>query len=361
MKKRNILFLTGLLCLVSCSSKEEKAEQDTYQSLRNDVVVSTPVLIRSYGDALTLNGDVSCDERLVRKVFVPCSGRVSGLTVEVGDQVSAGQRLATIHSEAAADYNKGLADADAQIKMAQRDYQMKQDMHRSGMVSDKEVAEAREQLLMAHSERSRLSAVASINGFDGKATAVLRSPISGYVMAKNIYNDSYVGQDSGDGGEVLEIANLSRVWVIADVYESDIAKIHQGAPVTVTTMAYDDAVFRGHIDKVYRMLDNESKTMKVRITLDNGRDLLRPGMFATVHVSTGMGSKAFCCVPSKAIVFDGGVDYVVKDMGKRRYRRQRVKVEHMDSVSAYIYSGLRPGERVVSKNALLVFNTLGNE
>lgn len=108
MKKRNILFLTGLLCLVSCSSKEEKAEQDTYQSLRNDVVVSTPVLIRSYGDALTLNGDVSCDERLVRKVFVPCSGRVSGLTVEVGDQVSAGQRLATIHSEAAATTTKDL-------------------------------------------------------------------------------------------------------------------------------------------------------------------------------------------------------------------------------------------------------------
>ena len=358
--KYDVFFLAGLLSLAACSPSKKEAATNTYRSLRSEVVETTPVEKRAFGEELTLNGDVSCDEALVRKVFIPCSGRVSGLTVEVGDQVAAGQRLAIIHSEEAADYNKGLADADAQIKMAQRDYQMKQDMHRSGMASDKEVAEAREQLLMAHSERSRLSAVASINGFDGKATAVLRSPISGYVMAKNIYNDSYVGQDSGDGGEVLEIANLSRVWVIADVYESDIAKIHQGASVTVTTMAYD-AVFRGHIDKVYRMLDNESKTMKVRITLDNGRNLLRPGMFATVHVSTGMGSKAFCCVPSKAIVFDGGVDYVVKDMGKRRYRRQRVKVEHMDSVSAYIYSGLRPGERVVSKNALLVFNTLGNE
>jgi cobalt-zinc-cadmium efflux system membrane fusion protein len=115
---------------------------------------------------------------------------------------------------------------------------------------------------------------------------VLRSPISGYVTAKNIYNDSYVGpEDSGDGGEALEIANLSRVWVIADVYESDIAKIHQGAAVTVTTMVYDGEVFHGHIDKVYQVLDSESKTMKVRITLDNARGLLRPGMFATVHVS----------------------------------------------------------------------------
>ncbi len=156
MKKQNILFLAGLLCLASCSQKEKKAEPDTYKSLRNEVVEATPVEKRVYGDELTLNGDVSCDEALVRKVFIPCSGRVSGLTVEVGDQVAAGQRLAIIHSEEAADYNKGLADADAQIKMAQRDYQMKQDMHRSGMVSDKEVAEAREQLLMARSERSRL-------------------------------------------------------------------------------------------------------------------------------------------------------------------------------------------------------------
>lgn len=360
MKQQNILFLAGLLCLASCSPKK-KAATETYRSLRSEAVESTPVEMRSYGDELTLNGDVSCDESLVRKIFIPCSGRVSGLTVEVGDRVGAGQRLAVIRSEEAADYNKGLADADAQIKLAQRDYQMKQDMHHSGMASDKDVAEAREQLSMARAERSRLAAVAGINGFGGRATAVLRSPISGYVTAKNIYNESFVSQDGGDGGEALEIANLSRVWVIADVYESDIAKIHQGAPVTVTTMAYEGKTFGGHIDKIYRVLDNESKTMKVRITLDNTQGLLRPGMFATVHVATGVGSKALCRVPAKAIVFDGGVDYVVVDEGNQRYRRQPVKTEHVGQDYAYILSGLRPGERVVSKNALLVYNTLGNE
>ena len=127
-------------------------------------------------------------------------------------------------------------------------------------------------------------------------------------------------------------------------------------------MAYDGQVFSGHIDKVYRVLDNESKTMKVRITLDNSRGAaLRPGMFATVHVATGTGSKPMCCVPAKAIVFDGGVDYVVVDDGNRHYRRQAVKTEHVGQDYAYIVSGLRPGERVVSNNALLVFNTLGNE
>lgn len=361
MMRQNILFLAGLLCLASCTSNDGKEQQDKYKSLRDEVVETTPVEMRAYGDELTLNGDVSCDEALVRKVFIPCSGRVSGLTVEVGDLVSAGQRLAVIHSEEAADYNKGLADADAQTKMAQRDYQMKQDMHRSGMVSDKEVAEAREQLLMTQAEHSRLAAVAGINGFGGRATATLRSPISGYVTVKNIYNDSYVSQDSGDGGEALEIANLSRVWVIADVYESDIAKIHQGAAVTVTTMAYDGQLFYGHIDKVYRVLDSESKTMKVRITLDNRQGLLKPGMFATVHVATGSGSKSLCCIPAKAVVFDGGLDYVVVEESKGHYRRQAVKAEHVGQDYAYIVSGLRPGERVVSNNALLVYNTLGNE
>ena len=101
--------------------------------------------------------------------------------------------------------------------------------------------------------------------------------------------------------------------------------------------------------------------MKVRITLDNARGLLRPGMFATVHVSTGGGGKALCRVPAKAIVFDGGADYVVVADGHRHYRRQPVRTEHVGSDYAYIVSGLQAGEQVVSKNALLVFNTLGNE
>lgn len=359
MMKRNIFFLASLLCLASCSPSKQKAGD--YSSLRSEVVETTPVVLGSYGDELTLNGDVSCDESLVRKLFIPCSGRVTGLTVEVGDAVRRGQALAVIHSEEAADYNKGLADADAQLRMAEREYEMKQDMHRSGMASDKEVSEAHGALVMARAEQRRLGAVAGINGFGRKATAVLRSPISGYVTVKNVYDDSYVSPDGEGGGEALEIANLSRVWVIADVYESDIAKIHQGAPVTVTTMAYDGEVFHGQIDKVYNVLDSESKTMKVRVTLDNARGLLRPGMFATVHVSTDRGGKTLCRVPAKAIVFDGGKDYVVVDDGHRHYRRQMVKTDHVASDYAYVTSGLRPGEQVVSKNALLVFNTLGNE
>lgn len=361
MMKQNILMLAGLVCLAACSPSKKKTTEDTYRSLRSEVVETTPAETGSYGDELTLNGDVSCDESLVRKVFIPCSGRVRGLTVEVGDQVRRGQCLAVIHSEEAADYNKGLADADAQIRLAERDYEMKQDMHRSGMASDKEVGEARAALVVARAERSRLSAVAGINGFGGRATAVLRSPISGYVTVKNVYDDSYVSPDGEGGGEALEIANLSRVWVIADVYESDIAKIRQGAPVTVTTMAYDGEVFSGRIDKVYNVLDSESKTMKVRVTLDNTRGLLRPGMFATVHVSTHGGGRSLCRVPAKAIVFDGGADYVVVADGHRHYRRRPVKTEHVGSGYAYILSGLRAGEQVVSKNALLVFNTLGNE
>ena len=360
MMKQNVLLFAGLLSLAACSPSK-KPVADAYQSLRKEVVETTAVEIGSYGDELTLNGDVSCDERLVRKIFIPCSGRVSGLSVEVGDQVRRGQCLAVIHSEEAAEYNKGLADADAQIRQAERDYEMKQDMRRSGMASDKDVGEARAALVVARAERSRLGAVAGINGFGGRATAVLRSPISGYVTVKNVYDDSYVSPDGEGGGEALEIANLTRVWVIADVYESDIAKVHQGAPVTVTTMAYDGEIFHGCIDKVYNVLDSESKTMKVRITLDNARGLLRPGMFATVHVSTGGGGKALCRVPAKAIVFDGGADYVVVADSHRHYRRQPVMTEHVGSDYAYILSGLHAGEQVVSKNALLVFNTLGNE
>lgn len=358
MNKQNIFLMAGILALASCTSGRQKAGAD-YSALRKEAVKTTTVVAGGYDDALSLNGDVCADESLVRKIFIPCSGRVSGLSVEVGDRVNRGQALAVVHSEEAADYNKGLADARAQVSIAERDYEMKRDMQRSGMASDKDVSEARGALSMARAELSRLSAVAGINGFGRKATAVLHSPISGFVTAKNIYNDSYVSPDGDGDDEALEIADLRRVWVVADVYESDIARIHAGAPVTVSTLAYEGEVFRGHIDKVYNVLDSESKTLKVRVSLDNARGLLRPGMFATVRVSTGGGKGSLCRIPARAIVFDGGTDYVVIAAGGH-YRRRAVRTAHVDSDHAYVSLGLHPGEQVVS-NALLVFNALGNE
>ncbi len=354
-------ILAGLLLVVACGKKDSQAEAEKQLTAieRGKVTATEAVELRGIDDELVLNGDVTCDEALLRKVFVPCTGMVSGLTIETGDRVSRGQRLATVHSEGAADYRKALNDADAELRMAQRQYDMQQDMHRSGMASDKDVEEDHSRLLMAKAEHQRLSDVASINGYNGKSVATLVAPISGYVIDKRIYNDSYVSEDANNEA-AIEIADLRKVWVVADVYESDIAKIRQGADVTVTTMAFPDVAFSGKIDKIYSVLDRESKTMKVRVNLDNTGEMLRPGMFASVRVSLSGNGQRVPAVPSSAVIFENGKDYVMV-ASKTGYERREVRVIHASSGCCFLASGIEVGEKVVTKNALLYFNAAGNE
>ena len=207
--------------------------------------------------------------------------------------------------------------------MANREYQMQRDMRASGMASDKDVEAAHSRVTMAQAERSRLSAVASIEGLAGRANALLRAPISGYITATNIFNDSYVSEDTNNE-PAFEIADLRRVWIVADVYESDISKIHTGDPVIVTTVAYPHG-------------------------------LLKPGMFATTHIMTRHYGKSLCCIPTESVIFENGHNYVVVANGKK-YGRRAIQVAHNSTAFTWVSAGLRPHENVVSKNALLIFN-----
>ncbi len=362
MEKNYICVLAGIFICLSCSTRDKQSAREQHLDVleKSHVVALSTAKMRTVDDELVLNGTVTCDESLLRKIFVPCTGKVTHLRVEIGDRVSAGQLLAVVHSEEAADYRKGLNEADAEIRLAQRDYRMQSDMHQSGMASDKDVAAARERVLVAKAERQRLQEVASINGYGRRSDAVLTSPISGYVIDKRIYNDSYVSDQTNDD-PAIEIADLKRVWIIADVYESDIAKVHPQAAVRVTTMAYPGEVFLGRVDKVYSVLDSESKTMKVRICLDNPRGFLKPGMFASVQVRLSVSGRSLCAVPSSAVIFENGHDYVMVKQNPHEFRRREVKVVHTAGGYSYLAAGLLPDEKVVSKNALLYFNSRENE
>lgn len=120
MKTYTMIF-AGMLTLASCSSRSQQT--DSEEALQCDVATETARLCE-IDDELVLNGNVACDETCLRKVFIPCTGRVTELKVEVGDKVSRGQQLAVIKSEGAADYRKSISDADAEIRMAERWFAM---------------------------------------------------------------------------------------------------------------------------------------------------------------------------------------------------------------------------------------------
>ncbi len=352
MKHLNIIIAT--LLLSSCTGKKTVEMKETEDHLD---VATTEVTIGEMHGELALNGDIACDERKLAKIFVPCTGKIQNIQVEIGDFVLKGQTVATLFSTDAAEHAKLTSETNAQMRIAERKLNQLEDMYADRMATEKSVQEAREELNILRAELTRLENVAKVNGYSKMSTASLVSPINGFVVAKTVFNDSYIDATNNDT-PAFEIADISTVWVIADVYESDIWKVHTGDSVKVGVTAYPNEQFYGVINKVYNILDNVSKTMKVRVCLDNKKGLLKPGMFATVHVSISDDIRPSIQVPISSIIFENGHNYVVVCDAEKNLRRQQINIAGYNEDFAFVSSGLNKGDMVVSENALLEFEAL---
>lgn len=349
----------ALLCLLftGCQNGRNNKEQAQGEQPQTDILSTALVETGGSNEELVLNGTVTCDERKVSKVFIPCTGKVQNVSCEIGDHVQKGQLLGKVFSQDAAEYEKQLTDIANEKRLAERELAMKRELLESGMASEKDVLEAQGRVGLALAEQNRLHSVAGVQGFTHKSQATLAAPISGYVYAKNVYNGSYIDDTSNDE-PAFEIADISTVWVTADVYESDIYKVRQGEQVRISILAYPNDSITGCIDKIYKRLDEESKTMKVRVQIENAEERYLPGMFASVHVALSGAGRQLMRVPAQSIVFENGKNYVVVCDGEGICHRQQVEVAHQDQTYAYLASGVKAGERVIEKNALLQYNIL---
>lgn len=353
------LSLSALLLAAGCKGKPEaKSVAIPYltDSLRQVVTVET-VMERPFSDELVLNGRVDCDPNKVAHVFPMFGGTVISMSATVGDYVRKGQVLAVVRSGEVADYAKQMNDAKLQIITARREKSAMNDMHQGGMASDRDLLQATQALKNAQADRQRLAEIFAINHITGNSTYEIKAPVSGFITEANINPDMQIRPDQQD--ELFTIAGLDNVWVIANVYESDIAKVKSGAAASITTLAYgDDRSFQGRIDRVYPVLDNESKTEQVKINLPNKGYLLKPGMFANVYVSVPTGRTTCAAVPPEAVIFDDNKDYVVVVDRNNVLSYKEVKLLKEGHEYDYIASGLSAGERIIVHNALLVYNSL---
>lgn len=352
------ILITAMLG--ACSGKEtptatEQPSLCLTDSLLKIVSVDT-VRVCEVIDELTLNGRVTFNQDQVAHVYPMFGGAVTELKAEIGDYVHKGQVLAVIRSGEVADYEKQLKEAEQQLQLARRNLNATQDMYASGMSSDKDVLQAKQELAIAEAEQKRINNIFSINHFAGNSYYQLKSPVAGFIVDKKISRDMQLRPDQSD--ELFTVSGLSDVWVMADVYESDISKVAEGASVRITTLAYPDKEFTGTIDKVYHLLNDESKTMSVRIKLQNQDYMLKPGMFTNVSVKCKADGTSMPRIDAHALVFEGGKNYVVTVLPDQRLQRKEVDVYKQLSKECYVRAGLSEGDRVLNNNVLLVYNAL---
>lgn len=359
----NRILLPACLCaalLSACGGQTEAPQETTRElfltdSLQNVVSVDT-VHIHEVADELTLNGRVTFNQEQVARVFPIFGGTVTEVSAEIGDHVRKGDILAVIRSGEVADYEKQKKEAEQQLVIARRNLQSVQDMFASGMASERDVLQARQELGNAEAEEKRITEIFSIYHLAGKSLYLVKAPVSGFIVEKNINKEMQIRSDQND--EMFVISGLENVWVMADVYESDISKVHENAPVRITTLAYPGKEFTGKIDKVYNMLNDESKTMNVRVKLTNENYLLKPGMFTNVSVISRSSDKQLPRIDSHALVFENGKNFVVTVDAGGKLAIKEVEVYRQLSKECYLSSGVQEGDRILNKNVLLVYNAL---
>ncbi len=352
----------GLFIFSSCSKDSEASSQeksDNLISISTDqlkhISLDTAKAVNQESD-LILTGKVAFDEDKVAKVFPLVSGNVLKVNVSLGDPVKKGDVLAVIRSGDVSDLQNKYQVAQSGWLMAKKNLDVAEELLKTSVNSEKDVLNAQNEFKKVQGEVNSLKEQLSILGASASETNAeykVVAPVDGYVVEKNISENMEIRSDNS--ANIFTVSSLDKVWVLADVYESDLSKIKTGDEVEINTIAYEGKVFKGAVSQIANMLDPQTKTLKARIVMDNRDALLKPEMFATVKVHL-LNPGKIIEVPSMAVVFENNHYFVMVKHDENTYERREVQPgEHSDAYT-YIHAGIKEGEIVVSSGSLLAAN-----
>jgi cobalt-zinc-cadmium efflux system membrane fusion protein len=305
---------------------------------------------------LRMTGKVTFDQENTQKIFPLASGRVLEVKAELGDYVHKGDVLAVINSSEAADYESQISATESRLVIAERNLNVAKDMYNDGLTSQREYTTAQKEFQIAQSEVKRVKEVLKIYNITGASNYTVKSPISGFLVEKKITPDFYIRADNNDN--IFTISDISNVWVMVNLFEVDLEKVKVGYEADVKTLSYDK-VYHGTVDKIFNVVDPETRTLKARIKLHNADYSLKPEMFANVSLYYH-DSIQLPCIPSKAIIFNNNRNYVMVVKDKCHIETREIIKDDDFRENTYIKSGVKPGEKIISKLQLLIFNQLNN-
>lgn len=283
------------------------------------------------------------------------SGVATDVKVEMGDFVEKGAILALIRSSEVAGYVQQRISAEANMQIAKKNLEAAEDMHATGISSDKDLITAQRECAKAEAESKRIEEIFSIYNIGSGSEYIVKAPISGFVAERKINKGMQLRPDNSENHFTL--SNMDEVWVVANIYETDISKVQTGFEAEVTTLANEGMVFKGKVDKLFNILDPETKAMKVRIRLANPGYLLKPEMFASVIIHY-KESGSMAEIPAQSIIFDKSKNFVMIYRSKADIETREINIYKTVNDRSYINMGVKVGEKVISHFHLLVYDEL---
>lgn len=353
------------LSLLACQSHESETQRPAPTLPKNEVFLSPDSPKRNYiKEAVVepvrrplmdpVTGNISYDETRTVRVSSPIAGRVTGSIATLGAHVKAGDTLAALDSPELGQAQSDYAGAVADLRLAERASQRMKELYDNGIAPRKDQEQAQDTLARARSEAERAKLRLANLGVRTDRTDnrfTLRAPIAGAITERNINPGMEVKPDLDD--PLFVISDLSRLWVQMNIFEKDLGLIRPGAQVLVRVPAYPNEIFTATVSHIGQVVDETTRTVKVRCTLPNDDLRLLPAMYAAIEVQSAPDDKAVV-VPLTALFTEEESDWVYVDIGDYHYQKRPVKAGLRLKDRAVILEGLNPGERLVVDGALLL-------
>lgn len=357
-KERKLLYYRNPMGLPDTSPAPKKdpmgmdyipvyeGEQDDEAAGANQIKISTEKVqklgvrteaaqLRTLDKMVRAAGRVEPDERRMYAIAPKFEGYVERLHVNVtGQPVGRGQALFEV-------YSPELVSAQREYAIAAQGVEALKDAGGQAQAGMKQLAES-SLLRLKNWDISEEQVKALAKSGDAKRTLTFRSPVTGIVTEKKALQ----GMRFMPGEALYEVADLSSVWVLADVFEQDIGMVRTGAKAKIRINAYPDKTFEGTITYVYPTLKADTRTVSVRIELANPGQLLKPAMFAQVELPAASNGKVVT-VPVSAVIDSGTRRIVLVQAKEGRYDPREVKLGQRSDDYVEVMDGVKDGEPVV--------------
>jgi RND family efflux transporter MFP subunit len=336
--------------------------------LKTEVVAEQAGMPSAGAAGIRTTGTVQSNAYKEVPVFPIAGGIVRQINIELGNRVLKGQPLATIFSSELADAEAAFLKMAAEVEEHHKHHNRAIDLVEIGAASREELeqatsmkktaeanlASARERLILLGMNEKQVEDLRTAQKFP-KPLIVVESPSSGTLVGRAVNNGEVVMQ----GKEMFRVADLSSVWVIAQIYEKDFQTVNIATPAVITTSAYAGRTFNGRVSYIDPRVDPQTRTAQVRVELANPKEALRLGMFVDVNFSGAVqaapSAQTVPTVPHSAVQTIGAkqIVYVATDRPGSFVQRE-VSTGQEAHGKLPVYNGVSAGERVVTEGSFLL-------
>jgi len=329
------------------------------------------IAMESISDRLEATAVIELNADRVSKISPMTSGRIIKVIASLGDRVKAGQPLAYLDSPELRQIWAEYIKAKSRLEVEEKNLKREETLFEKKISPEKDVLKARQELSEAEADLNLTKERFRLLGIDISQSEIqngrnadhplipISSPIGGAVIEKSVSQGEVVSTEKA----LFTVADLSTLWILIDIYEKDIARLKTGMAVKVSVSAFPEKYFKATLSYIGDVVDEKTRIVKARVTINNLSGLLKPGMFATVSIDTPKDSQRerLIAVPEEAVLIDGTARYVFVQISPDKFKRKDIMVGRTLGKKVEITEGLKEGDVVVVKGMFTLKSELKKE